>query len=352
MSSAVRARSNVGREIIRAVGRKDRGMDVWITVVPEADAVTPDGVIVDIVNGEWPVQRPDPTISAVAMSPPPVRGAAAMPACQRRSRDELPAQRRVAYPGIHDVADVLRSEGSRSDAAVTRKAPRVMQPRDRQYAGDCEPRDPKGTDGKTHPRQRRTRQHGCQNDNGNSYASLRHGTLPRQALSRHTDDGGYMTPEGTKSSIGASNDYYVLGGRLRLTAWRRGERATRGCSRLTASRPGFFGACGPRANSISMRSASTTERRRTALRPIAPKRCSRCRIRPSRAATAKCTRPTGLPGVAPPGPAIPVMETARSTPAFSSAPIAIAVAVSLLTAPNAESVVALTPSIARLASLE
>src|SRR3954449_8040845 len=85
---------------------------------------------------------------------------------------------------------------------------------------------------------------------------------------------------------------------------------------------------------------------------MAPKRHSRCRIRPSRAATAKCTRPTGLPGVAPPGPAMPVMETARSTPAFSSAPIAIAVAVSLLTAPKLSSVVALTPSTARLASLE
>src|SRR5665213_4391484 len=119
-----------------------------------------------------------------------------------------------------------------------------------------------------------------------------------------------------------------------------------------ASRRGFAGACGPRASSISMRSASTTERCRTALRPIAPKRHSRCRMRPSRAATAKCTRPTGLPGVAPPGPAMPVIETARSTPAFSSAPTAIAVAVSLLTAPKVASVVALTPSIARLASLE
>src|SRR3981081_920616 len=85
---------------------------------------------------------------------------------------------------------------------------------------------------------------------------------------------------------------------------------------------------------------------------MAPNRHSRCRILPSRAATAKCTSPTGLPGVAPPGPAMPVMETARSTPAFSSAPIAIAVAVSLLTAPKVASVVALPPSIARLASLE
>src|SRR5438045_3048439 len=49
-------------------------------------------------------------------------------------------------------------------------------------------------------------------------------------------------------------------------------------------RRGFADACGPRASSISMRSASTTERWRTVVRPIAPKRISRCRIRPSRAA--------------------------------------------------------------------
>jgi hypothetical protein len=49
---------------------------------------------------------------------------------------------------------------------------------------------------------------------------------------------------------------------------------------------------------------------------------------------------------------MPVMATAMPTPAFSSAPNAMAVAVSLLTAPNASSVAALTPSIVRLASLE
>src|ERR1700736_6502918 len=125
MSPAVRAGSGIGGEILRAVGRKDRGIDIRITVVPEADAVTPDGVVVDIVNGEWPKQRPEPSISAVAVSPPPVRDPAAMPARQRCSRDDLPAHRRVAKPGIHSVADVLRSEGSRSDVAVTSKSPRA-----------------------------------------------------------------------------------------------------------------------------------------------------------------------------------------------------------------------------------
>src|SRR5258708_34625894 len=99
MSSAVRARSRIGGEIIMAVRRKDRGIDVRVTIVPEAGAVAPDGVVVDIVNGEWPKQWPDPSISAVAVSPPPVRDLAAMPARHRTSRRDLPANRRAAKPG-------------------------------------------------------------------------------------------------------------------------------------------------------------------------------------------------------------------------------------------------------------
>src|SRR5882724_4462913 len=118
MSSVQRARSRIGGEIIIAVRRKDRGIDVRITVVPEADAVTPDGVVVDIVNGEWPEHRPDPTISAVAVSPPSVRVAAVLPAGQRCNRNDLPARRRVGKPGIHRLADVVRSESSHSDVAV------------------------------------------------------------------------------------------------------------------------------------------------------------------------------------------------------------------------------------------
>src|ERR1700730_14965578 len=107
MSPAVRARSGIGGEILRAVGRKDRGIDIRITVVPEADAVPPDGVVVDIVSGEWPKQRPDPSISAVVVSPPPVRDAAAMPARQRRSRDDLPAHRPGANHRSRRAAGLL-----------------------------------------------------------------------------------------------------------------------------------------------------------------------------------------------------------------------------------------------------
>ena len=66
-------------------------------------------------------------------------------------------------------------------------------------------------------------------------------------------------------------------------------------------------------------------------------------------ATPKHTVPTGLPGTAPPGPAIPVMDTESCAPECSRAPQAISRAVSQLTAPNAASVSAFTPSISSLA---
>ena len=63
------------------------------------------------------------------------------------------------------------------------------------------------------------------------------------------------------------------------------------------------------------------------------------------------TRPTGLVGVAPPGPAIPVVAIERLTPARASAPSAIASATSLLTAPTRSSSAAETPSSSSLARL-
>src|SRR5258708_14132360 len=117
MSSAERARSRIGGEIIMAVRRKDRGIDVRIAVVPEADAITPHGVVVDIVNGEWPEHRPDPSISAVAVSPPPVRRVAAAPAPQPRAPDALPAHRRVAKPAIRTLATAFGPSSHRPGAA-------------------------------------------------------------------------------------------------------------------------------------------------------------------------------------------------------------------------------------------
>jgi hypothetical protein len=61
---------------------------------------------------------------------------------------------------------------------------------------------------------------------------------------------------------------------------------------------------------------------------------------------------TGFVGVAPPGPAMPVTETAKSTGARASAPRAIAAAVSALMAPCAAIVSGGTPSSSDLASFE
>ena len=56
-------------------------------------------------------------------------------------------------------------------------------------------------------------------------------------------------------------------------------------------------------------------------------------LRASRTAQPMKTSPTGLAGLPPPGPAIPVMDKARSAAAVASAPSAIACATSALTAP-------------------
>jgi hypothetical protein len=56
--------------------------------------------------------------------------------------------------------------------------------------------------------------------------------------------------------------------------------------------------------------------------------------------------------VAPPGPAMPVIETARSTGAWARAPSAIASATSGLTAPCARIICAGTPSSSIFAAFE
>jgi hypothetical protein len=64
---------------------------------------------------------------------------------------------------------------------------------------------------------------------------------------------------------------------------------------------------------------------------------------------AEPTRPTGFPGTAPVGPAMPVIEIAMSLGLFFSAPSAISRATSSLTAPKRFRVRGETPSIWRLA---
>ena len=64
------------------------------------------------------------------------------------------------------------------------------------------------------------------------------------------------------------------------------------------------------------------------------------------------TVPTGLPGSAPPGPAMPVADTATSQPSAARAPSAMAHAVSSLTAPIKASVSRPTPNTSRFTSEE
>ena len=73
---------------------------------------------------------------------------------------------------------------------------------------------------------------------------------------------------------------------------------------------------------------------------------------PPRAAVASHTVPTGLSGVPPPGPAMPVTATAKLAGERASAPSAIARATSALTAPCAAISAAATPSSSVLAAFE
>src|SRR5260370_24450579 len=82
----------MAREGIIAVRCKHAGVDVIIAVAREGGpgTVAPERIVIDVIKGERPEQRPDPSIAAVAVSPP--SGAAVVPARQRRAS---------ADPGTH-----------------------------------------------------------------------------------------------------------------------------------------------------------------------------------------------------------------------------------------------------------
>ena len=97
------------------------------------------------------------------------------------------------------------------------------------------------------------------------------------------------------------------------------------------------GGLNPSGRDRGASSTPTSHRRRGGRRsrPRSPKRSdgvNRCARRVERAA--KWTSPTGFSGVPPPGPAMPVIATARSAGEWASAPSAIARATSSLTAPS------------------
>ncbi len=97
--------------------------------------------------------------------------------------------------------------------------------------------------------------------------------------------------------------------------------------------------------------ATVADRSRTSERLPGSRRV-RVSVRPSASRTVKQTVPTGLSGVPPPGPAIPVIATAVSAPKRCRAPAAIASATGSDTAPCASMSAASTPSSWIFASLE
>src|SRR5579883_2976792 len=100
-----------------------------------------------------------------------------------------------------------------------------------------------------------------------------------------------------------------------------------------------------------MARAIATDCRRTAARPpLSTTR--RWRVRRPARAQARWTRPTGLAADPPPGPAMPVTDTAISTRALFRAPSDIRIATILLTAPWVAMSFAGTPRSSVLAAFE
>src|SRR6185437_12485971 len=93
-------------------GTEHSGIEVEIAVAPEGRAIAPDRVIVDVVIGERPEQRPDPAISAVSVPPPSLR--AAMPADQRSACGKLSARDRIAEDARVPQRAVVRERIQRS----------------------------------------------------------------------------------------------------------------------------------------------------------------------------------------------------------------------------------------------
>src|SRR5437879_3230087 len=104
---------------------------------------------------------------------------------------------------------------------------------------------------------------------------------------------------------------------------------------------------------MSCNACSTQRRRMRARSPAksSPSGVSSV-VAPRRTAAQNQTVPTGLLGVPPSGPAMPVMATARSAPEVRSAPAAISRTVDSLTAPCSASVRAETPTSRIFAGLE
>src|SRR5258705_5768477 len=86
-------------EAIMAVRCNHAGVDVIIAVVPERGpgTVAPERIVIDVIKGERPEHRPDPSIAAVAVSPP--SGAAVVPARQAPATADPGSLAGVMYPG-------------------------------------------------------------------------------------------------------------------------------------------------------------------------------------------------------------------------------------------------------------
>src|SRR3954447_19098887 len=92
-ADALTAFRPIASEIVIAVRREDGRVNVTIAVTPErvVIAIAPERVVVDVVIREWPEQRADPAVAAIAVPPPSFAAATLTPAGGGRARCDLRA---------------------------------------------------------------------------------------------------------------------------------------------------------------------------------------------------------------------------------------------------------------------
>src|SRR5882672_11050925 len=216
MPPAARGRYVAG-EVLVAIGREYRGVDIAVAIAPEADAVAPERVVVDVVIGERPEQRTHPSIPTITMLPPSARATAAVPARQRGGSSDLHPRHRLRDPvgaageiGARQRAGRLVMEVCHSDALA---APAMQASKSQRGNGshnaDGAAANPHVQASRLSGARRRDDQNQKQagrSQNDDSNREFRHGTLPALPISaRRERPMEPKVPEGNQPRSNASS---------------------------------------------------------------------------------------------------------------------------------------------------
>ena len=89
------ARRQITGQVVIAVRCEHAGIDIAVAVIPQRGIVAPHRVVREIVKGERPEQRTNPTIAAVAMTPPAAVTAMTAPSGSCRCGGDMRAGRGI-----------------------------------------------------------------------------------------------------------------------------------------------------------------------------------------------------------------------------------------------------------------